>query len=82
MSEMDDLSARLTAIETVVGQLITHLAVRADDPARWVSTRKVLAQRALDHRAVPAEAQRVRIRAALVGLFDQAETVAEDYLQP
>ncbi len=81
MSEMDEISARLSAIETVVGQLITHLAVRADDPARWISTRKVLALRALDHHVPPAEAQRARIHAALVGLFEQAERVADDYLQ-
>jgi len=80
MSEMEELSARLTALETVVGQLLTHLAVRAEEPARWISTRKVLAQRALDH-AVPAEAQHARISAALLALFDQAEAVAADYVQ-
>ena len=82
MSEIDEISARLSAMETVVSQLITHLAVRADDPARWVSTRKVLALRALDHHGAAEEEQRARIAAALLGLFDQAETVADDYLQP
>ncbi len=79
MFEINEISARLTAMETVVGQLITHLAVRADDPAQWVNTRKVLALRALDHRDAT---QLARIHAALLGLFHQAETVAEDYLQP
>jgi hypothetical protein len=43
MTEIDNVSARLTALETVVKQLITHMAVRDDDPSRWVQTRKVLA---------------------------------------
>jgi hypothetical protein len=69
-------------MEAVVGQLITHLAVRTDDPAQWVSTRKVLALRAVDHQSAPQTAQRARIHAAVLGLFNQAETVADDYLQP
>ncbi len=50
MSENDDISARLTALETVVSQLITHLAVRSDDPSGWVETRKVLALSAVNGR--------------------------------
>ncbi|MBS0644780.1 MAG: hypothetical protein U1E70_07115 [Acetobacteraceae bacterium] len=82
MSEIDEISARLTAMETVVGQLITHLAVRADDPAQWVTTRRVLAVHALDHHRAAQGAQRARVLAAILGLFDQAETVAADYVQP
>jgi hypothetical protein len=48
MSEIDEISERLTVLETVVRQLVTHLAVRNDDPLGWVQTRRVLAQRAVD----------------------------------
>ena len=41
--DIDDISARLLAIETVVGHLLTHMAVRDDDPARWLATRRTLA---------------------------------------
>ena len=75
MSDNDDISARMTALETVVSQLITHLAVRSDDPAGWVETRKVLALSAVNGRE-PATA---RIRDAIEGFFDQAELVAGDY---
>ncbi len=82
MPEIDDISARLTALETVVGQLITHLAVRAEDPARWVATRKVLALNALEPDTAPPSADRRRIRDAVSGFFVQAETVAGDYAPP
>lgn len=42
-SELEELSTRIVALETVLGHLVTHLATHADDPARWVTTRKVLA---------------------------------------
>ena len=38
MTEIEDLSARLLALETVVRQLLTHLAIRTEDPPRWVET--------------------------------------------
>ncbi|PPQ29338.1 hypothetical protein CCS01_21935 [Rhodopila globiformis] len=79
MSESDDISARLTALETVVSQLITHLAVRSDDPAGWVETRKVLALTAVNAREVAGVA---RLRDAVSGFFHQAESVAEDYSYP
>jgi hypothetical protein len=41
--ELDDLSARLLAIEAIVGHLVVHLAVRDEDPPRWLATRKALA---------------------------------------
>jgi hypothetical protein len=84
MTEMDDLSARLTALETVVRQLVTHLAVRADDPPRWVQTRKVLALSAIrdDDAAADAldsHADSVRVRDAVIGFFDQVEHIAAEY---
>ncbi len=82
MSEMEEISARLVALETVVAQLITHLAVRADDPAGWVATRKTLALHALDDGAGAPTDQQRRIRAAIAEFFDQAETVADDYRLP
>jgi hypothetical protein len=45
--ELEALSARIVALETVLGHLVTHLAAHADDPARWVSTRKTLALHAV-----------------------------------
>jgi hypothetical protein len=79
MSESDDISARLTALETVVSQLIIHLAVRSDDPAGWVETRKVLALSAIAAREAPGLARTARLREAVSGFFDQAELVAGDY---
>jgi hypothetical protein len=79
MSGSDDISARLTALETVVSQLITHLAVRSDDPAGWVETRKVLALSAINAREAPGLARTARVRDAIEGFFDQAELVAGDY---
>ena len=77
MSESDEIAARLTVLEIVVRQLITHMAVRTDDPARWVETRKTLARLAI-HAEAPWQADRL-IRAA-EALFDQAEAVACDYV--
>lgn len=78
MSEMASLSARLAALETVTRQLVTHLAVRADDPQRWVATRKALALSATDHR--PA-AEAATLRDAIRGFFEPLETVAAEYAQ-
>jgi len=47
-SELEDLSARLLAIEAIVGHLLVHLAVRDEDPPRWLATRKALALHAAD----------------------------------
>jgi hypothetical protein len=79
MSEIDDISARLTVLETVVKQLITHMAVRDDDPAGWVQTRKTLAMSAIDARGRP---QADRLHGATDAFFDQAEVVARDYSAP
>jgi hypothetical protein len=79
MSESDDISARLIALETVVSQLITHLAVRSDDPAGWVETRKVLALSAINARELQGMARRARVHEAVTGFFHQAELVAGEY---
>ncbi len=78
MAELDGLSARLTALETVIGQLVTHLAVRADDPPRWVATRRALALRATDAR--PAD-EAASLREAIKGFFDPWEAVAAEYAE-
>ena len=78
MSEINEISARLTVLETVVRQLITHLAVRADDPPRWIKTRKVLALNALDADQ-PSPERTEQMHDALAGLLDQAEHVAREY---
>ena len=79
MSESDDISARLAALETVVSQLITHLAVRSDDPACWVETRKVLALNAINAREATGPARKAKLHDAVTGFFDQAERVAGEY---
>jgi len=76
MTESDDVSARLTVLETVVRQLITHMAVRDDDPARWVQTRKTLAMSAID---ADGPAHAALLHDATAGFFDQAELVAGEY---
>jgi hypothetical protein len=76
MPESDEIAVRLTVLEIVVRQLITHMAVRNDDPARWVQTRKTLARRAIQAEA-PWQAD--RLIGAVDALFDQAEDVACDY---
>ncbi|MDR3536106.1 MAG: hypothetical protein P4L71_06365 [Acetobacteraceae bacterium] len=78
MSEMDTISARLAALETITRQLVTHLAIRADDPPRWVATRKALALSAADNGSATENAD---LRDAIKGFFDPLETVAADYAQ-
>jgi hypothetical protein len=80
MSATDDITARLTVLETVVRQLVTHLAVRTDDPVGWVQTRKVLAQVAVrSDGLVPLSVGADRMRAAVAGFFDPVEEVVESY---
>ena len=76
MTEIDEISARLTVLETVVRQLITHMAVRDEDPSRWVQTRKTLAMSAIDAEQ-PGQAN--RLQDATAEFFDQAELVAAEY---
>ncbi|HEY0181589.1 MAG TPA: hypothetical protein VGC09_02170 [Rhodopila sp.] len=73
---MDEISARLTVLETVVRQLITHMAVRDEDPPRWVRTRKTLAMSVL---AAKSPRQTALLHGAMDDFFDQAELVAEEY---
>jgi hypothetical protein len=75
MTEIENISARLTVLETVAQQLITHLAIRADDPPGWVETRKVLALNALAH----AEGDSSDIRAAVADFFDEVHAIARGY---
>jgi hypothetical protein len=76
LTEINEISARLIVLETVVKQLITHMAVRDDDPTRWVQTRKTLAMSAIDADA-PRDA--ALLYRATQAFFDQAEEVARDY---
>jgi hypothetical protein len=76
MTENDEISARLTVLETVVKQLITHMAVRDDDPPLWVQTRKALAMSAIEADAPPHAAQ---LSAKTEAFFDNAELVVRDY---
>lgn len=76
MPDSDDIAARLTVLETVVKQLITHMAVRDEDPERWVQTRKTLAMSVID---ADAPRQAARLHGATEAFFDQAEVVARDY---
>jgi len=79
MTEIDNVSARLTVLQTVVRQLITHMAVRDDDPPGWVQTRKTLAMSAIDADG-PMEA--ALLKDAMAEFFDQAEAIASDYSKP
>jgi hypothetical protein len=79
MTEIDDVSARLIVLETVVRQLITHMAVRDDDPPQWVQTRKTLAMTVIGAEG-PVEA--ALLHDAMAELFDQAELVAGEYGAP
>jgi hypothetical protein len=79
MTEIDDVSARLTVLETVMRQLITHMAVRDDDPPLWVRTRKTLAMSVIDADGPIAAAL---LHDAMAELFDQAELVAAEYGMP
>lgn len=76
MTEIDEISARLTVLETVVSHLITHMAIRDDDPSRWVRTRKTLAMRAIDG-TMPVQAR--RLHEATAAFFDQAEEIVAEY---
>ena len=77
--EIDEISARLTVLETVVRQLITHMAVRDEDPARWVQTRKTLALSAIEADGGDATDRIARLHEAMAEFFDQAELVASEY---
>lgn len=73
--DIDDISARLLAIETVVGHLLTHLAVRDDDPSGWLATRRTLALRAADRvgGTDATEDLAIAMREAVAAFFDGAD---------
>lgn len=84
MTETDDLSARLAALETVLRHLVTHLALRSDDPPRWVATRRVLAlHEVLEHAPwcddLAAGAHQLGLRQAISGFFNPVESVLATY---
>jgi hypothetical protein len=66
MTETEDLSARLAALETVLRHLVTHLALHSDDPPRWVATRRVLAMHEVQSQ--PPQSGDPQARAHLAGL--------------
>lgn len=76
MTEIDDISARLTVLETVIKQLITHMAVRDDNPPGWVRTRRTLAISALEG---TLDGATDLLHDAVTDFFAQAETVAQQY---
>ena len=82
MTETDALAARLVALETVLGHLMTHLAVRADDPPSWVATRRALALRAVhDHPPLDEQSRACvsQMEEAVSGFFDDVEGVIGAY---
>lgn len=85
MTETDDLSARLIALETVLRHLVTHLALRSDDPPRWVATRRALALREVQGEQSPwsddprARAHLAGVERAISGFFDPVEGVIAEY---
>ena len=78
--DFQEISARLLALETVVGQLVTRLAVRADDPASWLATRKVLALQAAH--SVGEDAGAHELAAAMQDAIAEFFAGVEDVLFP
>jgi hypothetical protein len=76
MTESEAISARLTVLETVVKQLITHMAVRDDDPPRWIQTRRALALSVIDP---DASRRAASLSDATDAFFDQADEVVRNY---
>jgi len=84
MTETEDLSARLAALETVLRHLVTHLALYSDDPPRWVATRRVLALHEVhEHHPVTgdeaAHEQLAELEQAIAGFFEPVEGVIGAY---
>jgi hypothetical protein len=84
MTETDDLSARLTALETVLRHLVTHLALHSDDPPRWVATRRMLALHEVqEHPPWSGDPREVALLAgveqAISGFFGPVEAVIAAY---
>ena len=84
LTETEDVSARLIALETVLRHLVTHLALHSDDPPRWVATRRVLAlHEAHEHPPgvgdADASAQLAGLEQAISGFFAPVEGVIAGY---
>ena len=82
--DIHEISARLLAIETVVGHLLTHMAVRDDDPTGWLATRRALALRAAD-RVGDADGLldlAAAVRDAVGAFFDEAELAVRPPYRP
>jgi hypothetical protein len=84
MTETDDLSARVIALETVLRHLVTHLALHSDDPPRWVATRRTLAMHEVQEHPLrsgdaAARAQVAGLEQAISGFFDPVEGVIQPY---
>jgi hypothetical protein len=84
MTETDDLSARLAALETVLRHLVTHLALHSDDPPLWVATRRVLALHEVhEHPPMPddarAHAHLADLEQAITGFFAPVEGAIAAY---
>jgi len=84
MTETEDLSARLAALETVLRHLVTHLALHSDDPPRWVATRRVLALHEVQEcpassADTPHLPHRADLEQAIAGFFDPVEGVIGAY---
>lgn len=79
MTEIENLSARLLALETVVQQLLTHLAIRTEDPPRWVETRRTLAMHAVhgDPSFAGDPDARAWMEHAIDGFFGQVQAVVD-----
>jgi hypothetical protein len=72
--DVEELSARLLAMETVLGQLVVRLAVHDEDPPRWVATRRALALRAAQvAEDNDADSLNAAISAAIGEFFDGVE---------
>ena len=73
--DLQEISARLLALETVLGHLVSHMAVRDDDPLRWLATRKVLALHAADsiERDSGTEGLAQAMSNAIAAFFEDAE---------
>ena len=81
--ELEDLSARLLAIEAIVGHLIVHHAVREEDPPRWLATRKALALHAAHSFAQDGAANGLAhaMSNAIAAFFDDVEAAVSAGIQ-
>jgi hypothetical protein len=84
MTETDDLSARLIALETVLRHPVTHLALHSDDPPRWVATRRTLARHEGQEHSPWSDDPQARshlagLERAISGFFDPAEGAVAEY---